>query len=360
MKNLLSYLIRPVLSIIFRKKNDREKVSVLAFKLLGDAVFSIPAVRLISENFPEKKIILFCFEDTVPIYQIALKNIEYVTFKRNDLNFTGRVPRLNLIRTIRKYNSAVLFDLTSEYQTAVAAFFSGASEKIGFNTEYFENIFNVFTPKRELPDLTDMHLEPVLKYFNINAIQNRKIFIRNFEPDGKILIHPFAGWKAKEWDLSNYINLAEELNKVFQTEFIVPEGKLPAYAKEEINKRKIGIIETASVNQLIEELRKCSLVVSNDTGPIYIAALLGKATFSIYGPTNPLYSLPNGNHHGYISEIVNCSPEEGKQYCFTYGGRYCKTFLCMTRLSYDKVKNSLETFIDKLNLIKVKAVDIDN
>ena len=109
-----------------------------------------------------------------------------------------------------------------------------------------------------------------------------------------------------------------------------------------------------SVDRLINELRTCSLIISNDTGPVYLAALLGKATFTIYGPTNPLFTVPRGGHHDYIMEKIECSSAEDEKYCSAYGGRLCGSFECMNKLNYEMVLDRIKTFADKIGLQKVK------
>ncbi len=357
MKKFLRYGIKPipyVISGLSRKIVDADNVCILAFKFLGDAVFSIPAIKVITENFSGKRIILFCYEDTRAVYQLILRNVEFVTFKREELNFNSRIPRINLIHKIRKTHAGILFDLTSEYQTALATAFSGAAETVGFNSEYFEYVYKVFSLKRKLPDLTDMHLEPVLKFFNIKGVENRKIFKKDFDVRDRILVHPFAGWKAKEWNITNFINLAAELNKEYTCQFITRKNCIPYEPLSQIKQKGIGVVETEGVDQLIEELKTCSMIISNDTGPVYVAALLGKATFTIYGPTNPLFTVPRGGHHDYIIEKIECSSANDEKYCSAYGGRLCGRFECMDKLDYENVTARIKTFAERIGLQKVK------
>jgi ADP-heptose:LPS heptosyltransferase len=76
---------------------------------------------------------------------------------------------------------------------------------------------------------------------------------------------------------------------------------------------------------------------------------LGKATFTIYGPSNPPFTLPNGSTHGYYQKKLKCSPIATENLCFTDGGRYgCPSFECMNGLSVDEVLNSIKFFIDDL------------
>ena len=94
----------------------------------------------------------------------------------------------------------------------------------------------------------------------------------------------------------------------------------------------------------------CSLLISNDSGPIYIANILNKPTFTIYGPTNPEFSLPYGKYHRMIQKKINCTPEPGKQYCYTKAGLYCPAYECMNQLRFEEVKDSVLKFISEIGI----------
>jgi heptosyltransferase-2 len=91
------------------------------------------------------------------------------------------------------------------------------------------------------------------------------------------------------------------------------------------------------------------LIVSNDTRIIYIASLLGKPTFTIYGPTNPEYSLPFGKYHRFIQKKIVCSPKPGEQYCYLEAGKKCPSFECMNQLTVEEVYEKLSNFIFEIN-----------
>ena len=103
-----------------------------------------------------------------------------------------------------------------------------------------------------------------------------------------------------------------------------------------------------SINELIEQTRDCSVFIGNDSGPLYIANMLGKPTFTIYGPTNPDYSIPFGDNHTFINKTIDCSPEKNKQYCHTVAGLVgCPAFKCMETLKLDEVYNKLLPFVQE-------------
>jgi ADP-heptose:LPS heptosyltransferase len=55
-------------------------------------------------------------------------------------------------------------------------------------------------------------------------------------------------------------------------------------------------------------LRECRLLLTNDTGTMHLAALLGVPTVSIFGSTEPLLTGPLGDNHVIVRHHVECSP----------------------------------------------------
>ena len=184
-------------------------------------------------------------------------------------------------------------------------------------------------------------------YLNVSKLLTGKfeshdvdIFPRSNKILDKIIIHPFAGWKAKEWNLNKFVKLAEALSKSYRVSFLIPSSTLKKDIQEELKKHQINLIETKSVEELIAVLDNCSLLIGNDSGPIHIASMLGNATFTIYGPSNPPFTLPYGSTHGYYQKKIKCSPLATENLCFTDGGRYgCPSFECMNGTTMEEVLN---------------------
>ena len=83
---------------------------------------------------------------------------------------------------------------------------------------------------------------------------------------------------------------------------------------------------------------------------LHIADLLGKSTFCIYGPTNPKFPRPIGNHHADCKSAIKCMPKDSEEFCFTNGGRSgCPAFECMNSLTVEKVYADLSIFLENRN-----------
>jgi heptosyltransferase-2 len=185
------------------------------------------------------------------------------------------------------------------------------------------------------------------------AIPNYTIFSyefdKNFDTNGKILILPFAIRKAKEWDLHKFIQLAKRLNENYEVCLISPPDFIDDDIINEISSLNLEIEITNTVNELIEKTKGASLFISNDSGPIYIANLLGKPTFTIYGPTNPKFSLPFGKSHRFYRKILPCSADKEKV-CYTLGGIYCPSYECMKLITVNEIEDSVNSFIKILGI----------
>lgn len=342
---LFFYSIRKICKLI---PNYSGNVAVISLHRLGDSVFTIPAIRQI-QNYYKRKITLVCYPDAVSIYKMGLTNIEYCVLNTDDFYFGNRVTGFKNRQIFRKVKPEIIFDLTGVMSSATLIFTSRAKEIIGMSREHFKSIFDSYIPIRNKAHQMDVYLDTTSLKIPLNERAPLREFSINFNKQDGILIHPLAGWKAKQWGVRKYIELALILSKNYNVSFIVPENSSFAEMKFEKEFTRLNVIRTRSINELIEELKKCSVLIGNDSGPVQIASLLGKPTFTIYGATNPDFHMPNGEFHSFAQEILECSPSKNEKLCFTHGGLYgCPSFECMEKLSVDSVVMNLNKFLDKI------------
>jgi len=349
----LFYLVRILNGI---RSDEGKSIVIVSLHRLGDTVFTIPAVKEIIKHY-DKDVYIVCYEDSALIYKKTLPDINCVTLSKNDFYFNGRIAKGKTRRLIKKLKPKTIFDLTESLKSAFLIFNSPAKELIGSNQEHFKAIYTHYTPLRKVPHLIDVYLDVVKTKFDVENEKSLKEFDSNFNRDGKILIHPFGGWAAKEWELEKFMFLAEKLSKEYSVEIIAPINSINQKEKQKAEERKVLITETNSIGELIRQTSGCSVFIGNDSGPLYIANMLGKPTFTIYGPTNPDYSVPYGDDHDFIIKTIHCSPEKNKQYCYTHAGLVgCPAFKCMELLDVNEVYNKMLPIIQKHCNKKLKLI----
>ena len=85
-------------------------------------------------------------------------------------------------------------------------------------------------------------------------------------------------------------------------------------------------------------LKQCHLVISNDTGPMHIAAAVGTPVVAIFGPTAPWRTGPYSKKSSIITANLDCSP------CFK---KKCKHSSCMNGISVDHVFSTVAWELQK-------------
>lgn len=347
--NLLEFLCNLIINVIRRliRKNSSGKIIIISLHKLGDTVFTIPAIRKIFAGYPDKKVLLLTFPDSGEIYKVASGDANIIYLEKNYFVLGGRLTKSKARKILKEESPEIIFDLTGNIASASLIFNSRANKIIGMSSKYFKSIYDVYLPIRNKPHLIDRYMDVVNVFLNVKDAETVKEFPVHFESEKKVLIHPFAGWKAKEWNLRKFIELAGLLSKDYEVEIISPYNLIAEDVIQDIKKHHIALSFTSTIKDLMNKIHECSLFISNDSGPLYIASLLGKPTFSIYGPTNPEYSLPFGEYHRYIQKRIPCSPS-GDQYCFTHGGLYCPSNECLALIKVSDVHRLLSSFIQEM------------
>ena len=86
--------------------------------------------------------------------------------------------------------------------------------------------------------------------------------------------------------------------------------------------------------ELSAQLRRCRVLLTNDTGTMHLAAFLGVPTVAIFGSTEPQLTGPIGEGHVVIRHHVECSP------CFL---RECPLdFRCMKAVTVEEAVSAVE------------------
>lgn len=330
------------------KNSNENRISVISLHKIGDSIFTIHAIKKIAEYHKDKSISLICFPETKTIFQMSFPSIEILTIPHNYF-WKGRIANHKAKKIFNEVNAEIIYDLTGAITSATLIASSSAKKIVGTNLDYFEPLYDYFTYHRNSPHLIDMYLDVVRNVFDIEERFNYE-FAYVASETNKILIHPHAGWQAKEWGIKKYYELAQRLSSQYEVEFITQVNALSGEGKKNIREH-FRLTETESVEELIASIKDCSVLIGNDSGSIYLANFLGKATFTIYGPTNPNYSKPFGQHHSEVYQEVSCSPIN-TQYCFTDAGRKCPDFICMKRLGVDDVYPKVVDFLTKEKIQK--------
>lgn len=325
-------------------KYQSNRIAVLSLHRLGDTIFTLPAVRALHKKYGER-VVMLCFPESVPLYKLEFDNIRFCKIEHKEFYFGERIARSSAKSKLKTLKPRFVIDLTGTLNSASLIFSLRAEKIYGINRNQFKSIYDHFVPVREVPKLVDIYLDAISGLVEVNT--KIKFDKKSIHPNGKILIHPFAGWKEKEWGLKKFIKLAEVLQKNYSVSIICLSGYIASDVLIEINKTDIDIMNTTSIEELINVIGECSLFIGNDSGPVNIANYLGKPTYSIYGATNPDFTASTEKHQIFSQKILKCSAQRNDKYCAIGVGVFdCSGNQCMNLLTVEEVYNALQPLLN--------------
>ena len=326
---------------------NSENLIIISLHRLGDTIFTIPAIREVQKHFTEK-ITIVCFSESIPIYKLAFQDVNFCVLTPGDLILNKRIVKFNFKKKLKALRPKIIIDLIGGMSAASLLFNNRAKEIFGTSKIQFRNIYDHFVEIREKPQLMDIYLDVIfLIHKNPDRASIKKID-KSLNPKGKILIHPLASWKEKEWRLQKFIELAKKFKNEYGVSLILPFGKICFDIIDEIRNDGIGFLQTNSVEELIKNIKECSLFIGNDSGPVNIANFLGRPTFTIYGATNPDYASTFQNHQIHIQKKLACSAGQNEKYCIIGGAQFiCPGIQCMNLLSVDEVYDKVISLAGK-------------
>jgi ADP-heptose:LPS heptosyltransferase len=332
------------------------RILVIKLRAVGDVLLSTIVTKNLRLAFPEAQI---DFLTETPSVDVVKRN----RFLNNTLVYDRHaMSGLDLIRLVRRGRYDLVFDLFGNPRTAVVTLLSGARYRVGYR---FRGRAYAYTTIVE-PRGSEVHNTQ----FNLDAlaaagiaIQDRNLYfdfsgddelyvqeyLSSTAPPGRILvgINTGGGWYTKRWGHDRFAALADKVIENYNAAVIFPWGPGQMPDVESVKgamKHRALVPPATTLPQLAALLKRCSIVVSNDSGPMHIAAAVGTPVLGIYGPTNPLLQGPYGGNH----EVVR---REGLT-CLGCNLTACPIgHPCMLDLSVEEVLAAVDRLLKKNGII---------
>ncbi|MPZ13512.1 MAG: lipopolysaccharide heptosyltransferase II [Chloroflexi bacterium] len=323
-------------------RNAISKILVIRLDLLGDVVFSIPAIEALAGAFPIARVDALVLPYTAPI----LRRVDAVgVLDELDINRFRR-PRgwlhvgdlIRLVRALRSRHYDLAVGL-SGIMGGVFAALSGARLRVGYAAETYRGCYNVPIPGRRYetaqhevdycldlvralvpPVEVDVPTDPIQRTretsFGSGRVPRIPVSPANARP---LAIAPYAvlvpgasNGAAKRWPAPHWSVLGDRLKRVWGLDVVI-SGSATERPLAESVARGMGspsdvLAGGSSIDELIDLLARAVLVVSGDTGPLHVAAAVGTPCVGIYGPTDPTNTGPLSSEARVVRLGLSCSP----------------------------------------------------
>lgn len=129
-----------------------------------------------------------------------------------------------------------------------------------------------------------------------------------------VLIHPGSGGRAKCWPLDRFVAAGQALLDAGRSvRFLVGPVELDLWSERRLSdlRERFPLLECSDAGALGAALAACRVFLSNDCGPAHVAALLGRPTVTLFGPTSPDVWRPLSRAGQALRGDVALGPEWG-------------------------------------------------
>jgi lipopolysaccharide heptosyltransferase II len=332
------------------------RILIRSSNWLGDAVMSVPAVRAIKGGRPDIHVTIAAPDKIAPMWKLIPEVDAIVPLPEGSLLSVAR-----LLKQQMPFDVAILFP--NSLRVALETWLSGIPRRVGYRGHCRNWLMNQIVRERRKPGPPEHHSLRFLRIarecgaetektsnFQLRKLSRAGCPTLNVQLSGsnqpspinhqplKIGLCPGAEYgPAKRWLPERFAEAAAKITEQSSAQWILLGMKNDAAIGEQIaaaiGDHCVNRIGQTTLDQLIDELRRCRLLLTNDTGTMHLAALLGVPVVAVFGSTEPRLTGPLGNGHTILRHHVECSP------CFL---RECPIdFRCMKAVTTDEVAGAV-------------------
>jgi len=346
---------------VTKKKEDFRRILIVRTDRIGDVLLSTPVIKVLRDSYPSAYIAMM----VVPASGDIVRGNPYL----DEVFIYDKIGRhksligswqfaLNLKR--KKFDLALILHPTN--RAHLVTFFAGIPRRVGFDRKMGFLLTGRLShvkqkgQKHELEYNLDM-----VRYLGIEP-QDKGLFMpirRESEEwveevlgkegikgaDRLLVIHPGASCPSKIWPGERFAEAADRLAEKYGFKILLVAGpkdiKLAQNVISSLHHPVINLAGKTSVSQLASVLKRCQLVISNDSGPVHVASGVGVPVISIFGRNqkglSPVRWGPVGKRDKILHKEVGCSE------CLAHNCR--KDFACLKAITVDDVINAAESVL---------------
>lgn len=269
------------------------RVLVVRLGAMGDVIHALPAVASLRQSHPENHVTWAVEPRWAPLLA-GNPSVDRVVLVRRD----SARSVMESLRDLRMEHYDIAVDFQGLLKSALVASLARPGRIFGFhNSQLRERAAGLFYSDQTLSassHIVDRNLD--LAEFAGASRRLLSFPLPPGQPEGDlpsgdfVLASPLAGWRSKQWPAEHYGALAARLRRELAIPLVLNGPPDPAFAH---------IPDTLHHNSglpgLIDATRRAAAVIGVDSGPMHLAAALGKPGVAIFGPTDPARNGPYGD-----------------------------------------------------------------
>ena len=339
-----------------------EKLLIRAVNWVGDAVMTTPAIGAVRESFPRAEITLLANPLVSQLFSPHQWVDRVITFDRNGAH-KGIAGRFRLAAQLRKQAFDAAIILPNSFESALIPWLAGIPVRLGKTGDGRGFMLTgSYHPDERMPVVHEVeYYLDLVRHFGISGEAHvPHLTVTPAEDQGAALrlagqgitaddfvigVNPGAAFgSAKRWYPERFAEVAGRLAGAWNAKIIIFGGPGETDIADGIEQHLAGqccnLAGKTNLRELMALIQRCNFLVTNDSGPMHIAAACGVPLVAIFGSTDHASTSPYTDKATIVRKEVECAPCKLRE---------CPTdHRCMTLVSADDVVQAALQLLEKI------------
>ncbi len=341
--------------------NRPKNILIVRTDRIGDVVLTLPMASVLKKHFPGCRV-TFLLREYTKVLAAENEFIDEVITLDNENYKKGLLKTFSFIKN---ENFDTVITVFPRFRFALIFFLAGIKRRIGSGYRWYSFLFNnrvfehrKYGEKHELIHninlLKALGIEETINekncVFGLKPSDENKTMVLNYLQDVKIdiskpimIFHPGSGGSAIDLPTDKMKELILRTEAQFDVNIILTGDKQEISICESLScgNKVFNFCGKFNLGGLIALIDLSFLLIANSTGPIHIAAALGKNVIGFYPKiksASPVRWGPyTGNKQIFVPSIkcTNCTRKQ------------CEELNCMNSIGVDDVFSGIKNIVNK-------------
>jgi heptosyltransferase-1 len=336
-----------------------QRVAIIKPSALGDIIHSLPVLSALRRRYPDAHFTWVVNNAYEPLLHGHPELNATLAFDRAAVRkgvFAALHGYISFMRLCRQQNFDLVVDLQGLLRSGLMTIASGATRRVGLSTAR-EGATLFYTDTVKVPDFDAIHAVDRYwlvaeafgvgdgeKRFHVHVPDTERAWAAELlrgKPRPYLALSAGSRWETKRWLPGHFAELLRRMEaKTGGTVICVgssDEASLAQAATRAQTMPVIDLVGRTSLPQLAALLAQADVMLANDTGPLHLAAALGRPVVAPYTCTKVRLNGPYGFEAGTVESKVHCQGSYIKK---------CASLVCMSELTPDRLWPALQGILE--------------
>jgi heptosyltransferase-2 len=312
------------------KSTSYKRILIRSVNWIGDAVMTLPAIGVIRDYFPTVEITVLANPLVSPLFCHHPWVDRVMTFDEKGVH-KGASGRLRLAGEVRRHAFDLAIILPNSLNAALVPWLAGIPVRLGKTGDGRTLLLTHRFPKSAQPAGVHQSLNyrAILEYFGITGGTKPQLLVTTAEEDTALAarlaesgikegdlvlgINPGATYgSAKRWYPERFAEVANTLAAKWGAKVVITGGSgetmIAADIERDLQGNCLNFAGKTTVRELMALIKRCNFFITNDSGPMHLAAAFGVPLVAIFGSTDHSTTYPLSDKAIVVREAVDCAP----------------------------------------------------